>query len=131
MRAPFDTSCLRGSSLALAITMKNSCVAACLLAFVAAAHADQSVIKGKLRFNSTGFGLIAECGTGRVIEFGVMPSGPYFLLTRRYEELAGEGDDDKPVLVEVEGLLTSSSTGKLVLQSPRVVRLQSGACGNG
>jgi hypothetical protein len=111
--------------------MKYSCVAVCLLAFVAAAHGDQSVIKGQLRFTSTGIGQIAECGTRRVIEFGVMASGPYFLLTKGYEELSGQGEGDKPVLVEVEGLLTSSSTGKLVLQNPRVVRLQSGACGNG
>ena len=54
----------------LAIVMKKSSVAACMLALAAVAHAEQSVVKGELTFNSAGVGQITECGTHRIIELG-------------------------------------------------------------
>jgi hypothetical protein len=109
--------------------MKKSSVAACVLALAAVAHADQSVVKGELTFDSAGVGQITECGTHRIIELGVMASTPYFYFVKRYEEVSVDGRDR--VLIEVEGRLTSSSTGKLVLGTPRVVGLKSGVCANG
>jgi hypothetical protein len=104
-------------------------VVACALAAIAAAHADESVIEGQLTFNSQGVGQIVECGTQRVIELGVMASNPYFHFSRRYDEVFGDGK--KPVLVKLAGRLVSSSEGSLVLEAPRMVAMEAGACGNG
>ena len=109
--------------------MKKSSVAACMLALAAVAHAEQSVVKGELTFNSAGVGQITECGTHRIIELGAMASTPYFHFMKRYEEVSVEGKNR--VFVEVEGLLASGSTGKLVLETPRIVGLKSGVCANG
>jgi hypothetical protein len=109
--------------------MKRIFIVACSLLFAALAQADHAVVKGQLTFNSAGIGQVAECGTRRVIEFGTMASSPYSQLKREYEELSGEGT--KAVLVEAEGRLSASSTGKLVLENLRVIGLKSGACGAG
>jgi hypothetical protein len=68
--------------------MKRSFSVACVLALTAVAYADQSVVTGQLTFNSAGVGQIAECGTQRIIEFGVMASTPYFQFAKRYEEIS-------------------------------------------
>jgi hypothetical protein len=108
---------------------KSLMVVTCALAAITAAHADELVIEGQLTFNSHGVGQIVECGTRRVIELGVMASNPYFHFSRRYEEVSADGK--KRVLVKLAGRLVSSSEGKVVLATPRMIAMEAGACGNG
>ena len=119
----------RRTAKSLAMTTKGSLFFICALAAIGAVHADESAIEGQLTFNSHGIGQVVECGTQRVIELGVMASNPYFLLSGKYDEVSAGGKES--VLVKLEGRLVSSSEGKLVLESPRMVAMKAGACGNG
>jgi hypothetical protein len=109
--------------------MKTVLPFALVLSLVPVAHADISVVKGEVTFNSVGIGQLMECGTSRAIEFGTMASAPYFQFRKQYEQASDDGK--KPVLVEVQGALAHSSAGKLVLENPSVIALASGTCGNG
>ena len=108
---------------------KTSMIVVCALAAIGAAHADESVLEGQLTFNSNGIGQLMECGTRRVIELGVMASNPYFHFSKKYEEVSVDGKE--PVLAKMAGRLVSNSAGKLVLEAPRMVAMEVGACGNG
>jgi len=108
---------------------KNLIVVSCALAVIAAALADEQVIEGQLTFNSGGLGQIVECGTRRVIQLGVMASNPYFHLSRKYDEVSGDGK--RSVLIKLEGRLATSSDGKLVLETPRMVAMKAGSCADG
>ena len=96
----------------------------------AACAQDRQVVRGELSWTDGHFAKVSECGTDRVYVFGVMASAPYFILSRRYDELSGEGK--KPVLIEVEGSVappTSSTGGNPTLDQPQVIALSAGACG--
>jgi len=92
--------------------------------------ADTLLVKGELSFGSGGLAQVAECGTNRVFTLGVMASNPYFGVTQRYDEASADGKF--AVLVEVKGLIAhrSSTKGQLVLDSPGVVSLVRGSCGD-
>jgi hypothetical protein len=109
------------------LTKERIFVVACSLIFAALAQAEDAVVKGELTFDSAGIGQVIECDTRQVIEFGTMASSSYSELKKKYEELAGDGT--KAVLVEAEGRLSASSTGKWVLENLRVIGLKSAACG--
>ncbi len=117
-----------GLTAALAIDMKMI-VIICLVSVAQLAYGDALLFKGELILNSAGAAQLLECGTRRQLELGVMASTPYFKLAKRYEEISGI--EKNPVLVEVKGVLTHSSTGKLVLNSPRVISITQGRCSNG
>jgi hypothetical protein len=107
--------------------MKRALLIACVLASAGEAHAERLVTTGQVTFNLHGIASIAECGTGRIIEVGVMASALYFQFMKEYEQLSG--NEKKPVLVEAEGSLTATSAGKLALESPRIGSLKAGVCG--
>lgn len=120
---------VRGSLLPLAIMIKRSLVLVAAAVLTSAAQAESSVVKGELSFTSTGIGQVTECGTGRVVDLGVMASNPYFLLTKKYDQISGA--QRSGVLVEVKGSLVTSSNGRIVLESPSVVTLVAGTCSHG
>ena len=99
-----------------------------LFSMVEACASEDALVRGEVSWTD-GVAKISECETGRVLRFGAMASSPYFRFTRRYDELAG--DRKNPVLVEVEGAITrsSSSADELTIEHPRVINLAMGTCG--
>jgi len=69
--------------------MARRIMAAVLLFSMAeACGGDVERIRGEISWTTNGAAKIADCQTGRVLEFGTMASSPYFRLMRRYEELS-------------------------------------------
>ena len=89
-----------------------------------------TVVRGEVSWTTTGIARLSECETGRILQFGVMASARYFILTRRYEEASGGGKT--PVVAEVEGVITrsSSSANEPTIQHPRVLNVATGTCDN-
>lgn len=98
----------------------------CLLTLASFAQAEPPHVKAELVLNSAGVRYLIECGTQRPIELGGMATTPYFYLLKRYEEISNAGKN--PVIVEVEGVLVRSSSGKLQLDSPRFISITQGKC---
>ena len=88
--------------------------------------ADFTIVKGQLSWDSDGFAVVSECASKRALRFGVMASAPYVALRQRYEDLSQSGK--VPILVEVKGVLDSSSSGKGLLRHPSVIDLMPGTC---
>lgn len=87
-----------------------------------------TVVRGEVSCTTTGIARLSECETGRILQLGVMASTRYFIFTRRCEEVSGGGKT--PVVLEVEGVITrsSSSANELTIQYPRVINLTAGTC---
>lgn len=96
----------------------------------ATAVADPETVKGELSFDYNGTGKVLECKTGRVLNLGTMESDAYQRLVQRYWRLSFQGKT--PVLIEVRGGITRSGAGGtiLTLQTPNVVTLVGGGCGD-
>lgn len=109
--------------------IKRCLVLAATAILASAAQSEPSVVKGELSFTANGVGHVAECGTGRVVDLGVMASSPYFLLTKKYEQIFGAGRNT--VLVQVKGSLVTGSNGRVVLENPSVLTLVAGTCRHG
>jgi hypothetical protein len=108
--------------------MKEVLVAIGMLAAAMTTWSAQPLtIKGQLVLNP--YGQVTECGSGRVLRFGVMASNPYFHLLKRFEEASGGGKQG--VLIEVSGTLAIDSSGNEVLENPTVLSVVSGTCSNG
>lgn len=107
--------------------MRIATAITCMLAFVGAA-AQPVTVKGELTFTTNGIGKIRECESGRTLTLGLMASDPYFQLVQQYWNLSGKGKT--PVLIEVAGEVTkaNSSEPESIIQAPKVVALQAGAC---
>lgn len=86
------------------------------------------VVKGELTLNSYGIPQVAECGSHRQFQLGVMASSPYFRLLKEYDAISVAGT--KPVLVQLSGVPTDSSNSgsDQVLDSPTVISLTGGNC---
>ncbi len=110
--------------------MVRRATAVCLLftALEACAPDVTTVVRGEMSWTRGEFPTLSECETGRILQFGVMASVPYFRFTQRYEEVSGGGK--APVVAEVEGVITrsSSSTNGLTIQHPRVLNVAAGTC---
>jgi hypothetical protein len=101
-----------------------------IVALVAPAHADFVIVEGELSFDSKGIGKVMECEGGRIFTLGEMGRDPYLRLVERYWRSSNHGKT--PVLVKVSGGLSSTIPPgrELILQSPNVVTLVSGGCGD-
>jgi hypothetical protein len=99
------------------------------LASIAALAADRQLIKGELTLGNGDFrGTVLECGTNRAVEVGVMASAPYSHYAHQFNELSGGGQFQ--VLVEISGELrrATSTSRRLVLESPRILEMTRGSC---
>jgi len=102
----------------------------CVLGSISALAADRQTVKGELTLGPDDVrGTVRECGTNREIEVGVMASNEYIHYTSQYDEVSGAGKFQ--ILVEMSGHLrsTSSSSRKLILDSPRLLAMTQGNCG--
>ena len=108
--------------------MRRFLVAACLALLQSCGSSEPTVVNGVLTFNTFGRAFVAECGTGRKFTLGVMASNPYFILSRKYDEISARGT--KPVLAHVRGVLATSSNsgGELILEYPQVTSMTNGTC---
>ena len=97
-----------------------------LFGMLGACAGNVARVRGEVSWATHEDAKISECGTGRVLRFGTLASSRYFLLTRRYEELSGNGTS--PVLAEVEGVITrsSSSASELTIEQPRLHDIAAG-----
>jgi hypothetical protein len=101
-----------------------------MLALAASANAEYRTVKGELSFNSKGTGKVSECEGGRIVTLGAMATNQYLRLVHLYWRLSNHGKT--PVLIKVRGDVTGASIpgGELTLQSPNVVTLVGGRCGD-
>jgi hypothetical protein len=100
-----------------------------VLVSIAALAADRQLIKGELTLGGGDFrGTVLECGTNRAVEVGVMASAPYSHYAHQFNELSADGQFQ--VLVEISGELrrATSSSRRLVLESPQIVGMTRGSC---
>jgi hypothetical protein len=109
--------------------MRRIVLVVAIISLVAAADAE--TLLGELSFNSQGTGRVLECKSGRVLTLGEMTSNQYRRLIDGYWRLSFYGKT--PVLVEVRGAVTRKGPPgtELTLESPNVVRLNSGRCADG
>ena len=101
-----------------------------LLGTSGSAAADPVTVKGELSFDYQGAARVLECKSGRTFYLGSMESNAFLRLTQRYWRLSFNGKT--PVLIEVRGGITRTGAGGtiLTLESPNVVTLNGGGCGD-
>jgi len=107
--------------------MRSVVVIVGMFALVSAAEAD--TVKGELTFDSNGVAKVMECKTGRLFNLGAMATTPYLRLVDQHSRLSH--GNKSPVLVEVRGAIRKTDTNEpLTLESPNVVRVNGGRCGD-
>ena len=84
------------------------------------------LVRGEVKLSESGIGIISECGTNRIFQFGVMASSPYFKFIQKFENLSAGAK--YPVLIEVEGNLVQAGSNMSSIESPRVIAISRGGC---